>query len=83
MACSMGGVQVLADLDRRHDAAAKIPSMPESVCAAHAFEFWTGLLAYAIHRDADLADDPPARAKPANRRTRRRAALLSPLRLAS
>ena len=36
-------------------ATGKIPSTPEAVCAAHAREFWTGLLAYAVNGNATAA----------------------------
>jgi hypothetical protein len=39
-------------------ATAKVPTVRENVCATHALEFWTGLLAYAVGRDADVTREP-------------------------
>jgi hypothetical protein len=34
----------------------RIPTVPEYVCATHAGEFWTGLLAFAIARSDAIAE---------------------------
>jgi hypothetical protein len=39
-------------------AATKIPSNPERVCAQHAHEFWTGLLTYAGDRSRSSEATP-------------------------